>query len=287
MPIKEIPNNTRFGKLIVISKTDKPKDKKRTAIYYLCKCDCGKEHITSSVQLRDGSTQSCGCLRKEMAFKKTFKDISGKKFGKLTALKVVGSDDGTVWLCKCDCGNEHIVKKSALSSGSVQSCGCESEKLIDLTGQKFGKILVLNKGQRKSKQTTWDCLCDCGNKVNVFSSNLKRGLTESCGCTKSKGEEKILEILKQNNINFISQYTFDNLTGLGMGKLKFDFAIFNDTKLSHLIEYDGIQHYDKSNFLYTEQLALHDQLKNEFCENNNIRLIRLRDYKNLTIEDLL
>ena len=52
----------RFGKLTVIERASKPEGVKGTAIYWLCKCDCGNEKIIRGSNLRNGMTQSCGCL---------------------------------------------------------------------------------------------------------------------------------------------------------------------------------------------------------------------------------
>jgi len=53
----------------------------------------------------------------------------------------------------------------------------------DLTGQRFGKLLVLEiTGERKNRQVVWRCLCDCGNISCVVSGNLVGGFTKSCGC---------------------------------------------------------------------------------------------------------
>lgn len=65
-----------------------------------------------------------------MAKKGSFIDITGQKFGKLTAVKI-GHRQGSraIWLCKCDCGNETTVSISNLRNGHTQSCGClASEK---------------------------------------------------------------------------------------------------------------------------------------------------------------
>lgn len=53
-------------------------------------------------------------------------DLTGKKFGKLCAVKLVKTIPckGAVWLCKCDCGGEKEVLSSYLSSGGTRSCGC-------------------------------------------------------------------------------------------------------------------------------------------------------------------
>lgn len=54
------------------------------------------------------------------------KDITGQKFGRLTAVKLTDKRYGAscVWLCKCDCGNEKEVPLMSLTSGNTRSCGC-------------------------------------------------------------------------------------------------------------------------------------------------------------------
>lgn len=53
-------------------------------------------------------------------------DLTGQRFNKLTVLKFSHFDKkkNSYWLCKCDCGNEKIVRRCHLTSGGVQSCGC-------------------------------------------------------------------------------------------------------------------------------------------------------------------
>ena len=56
-------------------------------------------------------------------------------------------------------------------------------KKIDLTGQKFGRLLVLYEcGRSKAGQVLWKCRCDCGNECVVRSDQLKNQRTQSCGC---------------------------------------------------------------------------------------------------------
>lgn len=64
---------------------------------------------------------------------------------------------------------------------------------LDLTGQRFGRLVVLSKHRSESRQIKWLCQCDCGNKAVVFALNLRRGHTASCGCWRSelrKSEKK-------------------------------------------------------------------------------------------------
>jgi hypothetical protein len=53
---------------------------------------------------------------------------------------------------------------------------------IDLTGKRFGRLVVQSQAENKGKFLMWTCLCDCGVSVEVFGSNLKNGHTKSCGC---------------------------------------------------------------------------------------------------------
>ena len=56
-------------------------------------------------------------------------------------------------------------------------------KKIDLTGQRFGRLIVLCEDRRsKNVHAHWRCKCDCGNEVTVNGNSLRRGLTLSCGC---------------------------------------------------------------------------------------------------------
>ena len=60
----------------------------------------------------------------------------------------------------------------------------------------------------------------------------------------SRGEIKIEEILREAELNFEEEYSFDDLVSSSGRPLRFDFAVFNDDgELSFLIEYQGIQHY--------------------------------------------
>lgn len=55
-------------------------------------------------------------------------------------------------------------------------------RLIDLTGQRFGRLVVTSRAENRGKQTFWNCACDCGKTVVVQGSALRGNLTLSCGC---------------------------------------------------------------------------------------------------------
>lgn len=60
----------------------------------------------------------------------------------------------------------------------------------DLTGQRFGQLLVIERAEDKTTglkpKTMWRCLCDCGKETVVWGSSLTQGTTVSCGCKKRK-----------------------------------------------------------------------------------------------------
>lgn len=60
--------------------------------------------------------------------------------------------------------------------------GCIMPKIVDITGQRFGKLTALKKVAVKSGNSVWLCSCECGGEKQTILSNLKNGNTKSCGC---------------------------------------------------------------------------------------------------------
>jgi len=123
------------------------------------------------------------------------KDEIGNKHGRLAVLsRAENSKNGKAhWLCRCSCGKETVVAGVRLRNGTSKSCGClgrerVSEKLkVDLTGQKFSRLLALKEvGKNKCGFIRWECRCDCGKIHIVSSGNLKNGAVKSCGCLRKR-----------------------------------------------------------------------------------------------------
>lgn len=113
--------------------------------------------------------------------------IVGKRFGKLVVVKCdrVDASHQSYWLCECDCGNKTVVRLSNLKTGNTSSCGCGRHKhrFEDLTGKRYGRLIVTGLDYLEDRHTTWwKCECDCGNTVVVRRSSLISGNTSSCGC---------------------------------------------------------------------------------------------------------
>lgn len=127
------------------------------------------------------------------------------------------------WKCKCHaCGEEKSLRSSVIRKSIT--CGCkknedkkprketqvkpktkENFKGIDLTGQKFARLTVLEFADEehqvfygKQHRNTWKCLCDCGNICYATTDNLRRGNTPSCGCiTKENQKAKLKDLSGQ------------------------------------------------------------------------------------------
>ena len=221
-------------------------------------------------------------------------DLTGKKFGRLTPKEYV---KGGKWICECECGNIIIVDTRNLNNGHTKSCGClqkekASQNTYDMSNYEDDNIKVLSRdGSDEQQIAMWKCLCkNCGNIFSTRGSSIRAGYTKSCGCVHSENEKNIIKILTDNNIEFATQYTFPDLKGLNGRPLRFDFAIFKDKKLSHLIEYQGKQHFIKSEGSWGkefETLQKHDILKKEYCIKNNIRLICINYDEDYSLKDLL
>lgn len=191
MSVKRDLIGKRFGKLVVVSKTDKSCNR---YVVWHCLCDCGNEIDVDTRKLKRGTVISCGCVPKEDArHGRKAEDLRGKVFGNLTVLsKVKSKNNKTRWLCKCTCGNEKIINSSDLKVGKVKSCGClqhvKGKNIKDITNKRFGKLVALYPtGKRDYKLSVyWHCRCDCGNEVDVTQDCLVYGNYKSCGCLKQE-----------------------------------------------------------------------------------------------------
>lgn len=248
--------------------------------------------------------------------KKTSKDIIvGAKFGRWTVQKVgvknpnsIAKNPPKTALCICECGTQRYKEYRDLYSGRSLSCGClRNEQTAGrnasgheiVMGTQFGYLVAqqdlgMRKQNSRNKNERWTlCKCICGSEIEVRNNNLKTGMTRSCGCINSHGEEIIAQLLTKNNITFSKQYIFNELKGARGGVLRFDFAIFKNNKLIELIEFDGRQHIYGPDGAWTKSYSLdviqeNDKRKNEYCDENNIKLVRVPyyDINHITLEYL-
>lgn len=91
-------------------------------------------------------------------------------------------------------------------------------KIHDLTGQKFGKLTVMERAENRitpkgQSKAAWKCLCECGKEVEVLASNLVRGNTKSCGCSSA-------EYANKNKYIDLTGEKFGKLTVLCRARMK-------------------------------------------------------------------
>jgi len=108
-----------------------------------------------------------------------------------------------------------------------------------------------------------------------MSRNVVLGVSSCPKCKRSKGERLVEKYLIENNINYTTQYMFDNCKN--KRRLPFDFYL---TDYNACIEFDGYLHYfpwneKEKSLVKLKKTKINDNIKNNFCEENKIKLIRI------------
>lgn len=209
---------------------------------------------------------------------------------------------------------KHFVARIGnVKSGHTKSCGCINlrkkierikkwneenysswNKIDYIENQQIGDygIIFLKEvsphitpGKKKVRKGLFKCPV-CNKNFEALIENVRLNKTKSCGTHVSLGEEKVQNLLNNLNIKYEQQKTFTDLISDKSYPLRFDFYL---PDYNCCIEYDGIQHFeyregscwnDEQNFLNTQK---NDKLKNKYCKDNNISLIRIpyTDYSTL------
>lgn len=143
MAVKRDLIGQRFGRLVVLEKTDK-RDKSGCFIWK-CKCDCGNiiYRPTAALTRAKYGTKSCGCYKSDMAKIRSAKNLIGKKFGKLLVLEKTDErslSESIIWKCQCDCGQLTYAATNELTTGHKKSCGCyQKEKAAEVMADTMKK----------------------------------------------------------------------------------------------------------------------------------------------------
>lgn len=245
---------------------------KSRATHWKCQCECGNYTTIDGCSLRSGNTLSCGCWNKkrqlitpstpstannelmsivlENITDEELKiqyppqpihpnaiDITGEKFGKLTALWKVGNQhlghtSKPIYAFRCDCGKIKFSTSYMARSGQITTCGCGLQergvaKRFKLLGQKFGRLTVLEELPPKNRAAQWLCQCECGNQCTKCTTDLT-GIRQvkDCGiCARFDiAVEKIKALNDPRNKEILSR-PINTLVGLYIGKL----YIYEDT----------------------------------------------------------
>ena len=305
MELKEIPLGKcknligqKFDHLTVDFRTEAPENsKKKSGAWWACSCDCGNpERIRiRGDRFKTEKHFSCGC-----DFQKIGRPIDntiqiGQKYYKWTVKEFKGViNTHACYLCECECGAQKILQGLALKRGDTKSCeACSMGHRLDISNQRFGKLIAIEPTKKRYRSfVIWKCKCDCGNECEVSLGHLQAGNVKSCGCLgNSYGEFCIQQLLNENKISYTVQKSFPDCYYSQGHPLKFDFYINNN----YIIEFDGEQHFkyryeenyhglnNKQNHLDTKR---NDLIKNKYCFNNNIPLIRIPYDVDYNLNDL-
>lgn len=180
-------------------------------------------------------------------------------------------------------------------SSHIQGVGCRKCQYIKLkkdcskTYQEFEREadsihqgLYLYFQDYINQKTKVKILCTmCNNYFSQSPGDHLQG--KGCSfCKKSKGEIRIAQWLTTNGLKYQQQKTFENC--VFDKKVRFDFYVQD---LNLCIEYDGKHHFEANPFFGGKKefniLKIKDTIKNNFCQENNIRLLRIPywDYENI------
>ena len=175
--------------------------------------------------------------------------------------------------------------------GNIRKSTNEFRKEVEIIGE--GEYELVGEYVRKSEKTIFLHKV-CGKTFEMSPDKFTQG-HRCTNCVESKGEARVRKVLTDLKLDFATQYRFNDCRGKKY-PLPFDFAVFKNGNLIFLIEYDGEQHFKPINFkgvsdekaLISHQLTKNnDLIKNEYCKNKNIKLIRIPYYEYNNIFNIL
>lgn len=255
----------------------------RTKMRYIC--PNGHEHSIQYNSFKNGN-RCPYCAKCKVDFevvKKAFKEEGWE----LLENKYINCDHKMK--CKCNHGHDLEVSWTSFRVGYRCSICSKNKKLtIEQVKEEFEKIgwKLLTTEYINNKQQL-DYICEKGHKHHICWNDFQQGYR--CPyCNFYKGEKEISLILDEYNIEYKTQYMFEDCRY--ERKLKFDFYI---PSLNVCIEFDGGQHFKPIEWFGGEERfkiqQKCDQIKNDYCKNKGIRLIRIpyKEYRNKNIKNIL
>lgn len=256
----------------------------------LCKCKIdGYEWLAlPSALLRGEGCPKCYGYISEEEFRDNLSHencnvvLYDKYLGSKTKTKFKCLIDGYVW----ETTPYHILHNSGCpmcaSRKQSERQTFSHEEYIKRLKEITNSIIPIEKYLRNDVPILHKCLnCNHEWQVSPYSLITERTGCPKCNCT--KGENRIIKFLEDNNIDYVFQKKFDDLKYVNY--LFYDFYIPN---YNVLIEYDGEFHYiDVFKNGEFENAKLRDNLKDEYAKKNNIKLIRIPYWDFNNIETIL
>lgn len=243
-------------------------------LQYKCKCT----HITNtslrSFMTRNPSKKCRSCIQREYNNDELKKLFSAN--GCELQSKWTGVNKPVIF--KCSCGK--LGNKTIYRFKEHPYCGaCGTEKNINSKKYTFDEVydyfeqqnckLISNSYTNSHEKL--DYICVCGEYSSIRFYCFLQG--QRCGCIKSLGEQFIQNTIKELGYSYKAQYKFNNC--INERRLSFDFYIDN----KFLIEVDGEQHFKSiekwGGIPALKKRIKRDMIKNKYCIDNNIPLLRI------------
>lgn len=274
-------------------------------------CDyCGEEYETEYSVYYNGHLRYPKDACKHCASKKT-SDITRVKYAKqyFDKAKDICSRNGYILITEeseyvdAHMNVKYICPKHGIKEANIDNlarghgcleCAYEQrgsyakytmDEVEEMVNSVNGNIL-LNKDEYSNCTThNLNIECECG---NVFTTSLvnyiKHGVNRcrACSYKESNGEHQIRRFLENHNIPFTQECRFDDCRD--KRTLPFDFYLPNNNLI---IEYDGPQHYHDGYFNNYKTTVKHDKIKNQFCKNKRIDILRIPFWDHDSIEEIL
>lgn len=274
-------------------------------------CHCGNPFERAFTVFKNQKAFYCNecskSKRNRLTYEKIkhFVEVESNSGCKLLSEEFIGSDYDLKF--KCACGRPFSRKFYNFKFHKQYECGrCLGKMAWDLgTVKHFVEIESDSRCKLISTEYTGvhDKLifkCPCGEVFKRDFNSFRRleaYACYSCSSKKSKGEKIIADFFNDILVKYKEQDTHTNLTGLFNRSLRFDFLVHDDiNNHTFSIEYDGEQHFFPVDFAgkgekwavdrHTD-CVFRDKIKNQYCINSNIPLLRIPYWEFDNIEDIL
>ena len=265
---------------------------------------CGHTRLVSAASFYE-TTNCTECSRIKRSeslkkgseeYKKEIDDLYPNQFLLLSEYK--GSNE-KIKVKHLQCGHEwEPFAPSLLSKGSCPNCSLiKRANDLRISDEEFIKrVSLLGQGEYEtleSYKTMMEKILfkhkSCGHEWMLKPHDFIVCGVRCPRCKESKGENKIRTFLEHNYVKYKTQHRIKECKN--KLPLPFDFACFDNKRLICLIEYDGIQHFESSDYFGGKdkltQTQTNDEIKNDYCMKNNIPLIRIKYTEIENIENIL
>lgn len=254
-------------------------------------CSCGNSFTTTySMFTREKNPKICcdDCTKQKLILEKRKKDFPKiKAFIEENGEELL-SDENEYYnsqsKLKIRCPNKHI-REQTWNKYFYRGHRCPicnkyptySYKEVKNYINDIGMELLTNEDNYENCKTRLSIKCSKGHIFNQTFDAINNANCTCPHCSMSFGEQKLLNILTQKDIEFETQYTFDDCKSDKSVSLRFDFAILSNGTVDSLIEVNGQQHYNPIDIWGGEKKLQiqkrNDEIKIKYCQDNNIPLL--------------